>query len=459
MAPGLRKKAQQQVEKRKAILRFLRRQLLNEGRGESCRATESRSVEAAAALERLIRATIEHGTNNSVLLVGAPGSGKKEVLQQVLDRLLEEFNEGGKSATVGVVRLSGLLHSDECGAMREIARQVCATWGLSFLKSASFSTNLRFLREILSELDKGDKTVIFVLDCLDLYTSKQKQGLLYNLLDALQGSQTQAAVVGVSNRHDCVELMEKRARSRFSYRKVVMAAPPAEEGMRVLKDLLCVPEGAPRGLFEGGEADRFNEEVAAMLASAEARAVLDRFFKCNATIHAVEQLVLGLICSMDSAARGSEGETDSGDGSGSGLTLSMLKACCGSMSVTTFMKQALQMPILDLILLVAMQRLEMKGKKSYNFHHIYEEYQQMLAMNATRLANLSFGQEAALESYSRLLDQKFLMLTDTRRYVQQEFRLASLLMMGIDLEETISRHPNCPEVLRQWLFRKNVHTR
>ncbi len=375
------------------------------------------------------------------------------MLQQVLDGLLAEFNEGGKAATVGVVRLSGLLHSDECSAMREIARQVCATWGLSFLKSASFSTNLRFLREILSELDKGDKTVIFVLDCLDLYTSKQKQGLLYNLLDALQGSQTQAAVVGVSNRHDCVELMEKRARSRFSYRKVVMAAPPAEEGMRVLKDLLCVPEGAPRELLEagGGVGGAFNDEVAAMLASAEARAVLDRFFKCNATIHAVEQLVLGLICSMDSASAADDGA--------SGLTLSMLKACCGSMSVTTFMKQALQMPILDLILLVAMQRLEMKGKKSYNFHHIYEEYQQMLAMNATRLANLSFGQEAALESYARLLDQKFLMLTDTRRYVQQEFRLASLLMMGVDLEETISRHPNCPEVLRQWLFRKNVHTR
>jgi hypothetical protein len=122
------------------------------------------------------------------------------------------------------------------------------------------------------------------------------------------------------------------------------------------------------------------------------------------------------------------------------------------------MKQALQMPILDLIMLVAMQRLEVKGKTSYNFHHIYEEYQQMLAMNATRLLKFNFGQEAALESYARLIDQKFLMLMDTRRSVQQEFRLASLLMMGMDLEETISRHPNCPEVLRHWLARKNVHT-
>jgi origin recognition complex subunit 4 len=342
--------------------------------------------------------------------------------------------------------LSGLLHTDECSALREIARQLCDTWGLSFLKSASFSTNLRFLREMLSELDKGHKTVIFVLDSFDLYTIKQKQGLLYNLLDTLQGSHAQAAVIGLSNRHDCVELMEKRARSRFSYRKVVMPAPPAEEGMQILRQLLTVPEDAPD--FHDDESaeeyEAFNESMGKILSSEESKAILDRFFKCNATIHTVEHLVLGLICSMDRAK--------------TMLTPRMLKEACGSMSVTTFMKQALQMPILDLIMLVAMQRLEVKGKTSYNFHHIYEEYQQMLAMNATRLLKFNFGQEAALESYARLIDQKFLMLMDTRRSVQQEFRLASLLMMGMDLEETISRHPNCPEVLRHWLARKNVHT-
>ena len=98
----------------------------------------------------------------------------------------------------------------------------------------------------------------------------------------------------------------------------------------------------------------------------------------------------------------------------------------------------------------------MKEKTSYNFHHIYEEYQHMLSLNSTpSVKKFNFGKEAALESYARLIDQKFLMLMDTRRYVQLEFRLASLLMMGMDLEETISKHPNCPEVLRHWLWRKN----
>ena len=422
------------------ILQVLRRKLLNDDRGRACRQTSSHFKESCAKLDSLIRSTIVHGTNNSVLLVGAPGSAKKEVLDSVLAKLLDEFNEEGKSASVGLVRLSGLLHSDECSALREIARQLCETWSLSFLKSASFSTNLRFLREILSELDKGHKTVIFVLDCLDLYTMKQKQGLLYNLLDTLQGSHAQAAVVGLSSRHDCLELMEKRARSRFSYRKVVMPAPPAEESMRILADLLTLPSQDAEDEDEDGsetildreehaaEIAAFNASIAEMLSSAEAKAVLDRFFKCNATIYTVEHLVLGLICAMD--------------GAGSTLTLQMLKSACGSMSVTTLVKQALQMSVLDLSMLVAMQRLEKKGKAQYNFHHIYKE------VDAIRQGEQRFGQEAALESYVRLVEQKFVETTGENRR-QQEFRPSRLLMMGSEIEMALERHPNCPESLRR----------
>ena len=424
-----------QVTNIRKTLQILRRQLVNEDRGRKIREKLPSSKATYSSLVGIVRSTVE-GSNESVLVVGGSGSSKYEICNSVMSFVRKEY---GKN--VGVVRLNGMLHTDECSALREIARQLCHTWGLSFQKSASFSTNMRFLKHILSELVKSEKTSIFVLESFDLYAMKQKQGLLYNLLDLLQGSHAQAAVIGVSSRHDCVELMEKRARSRFSYKKVVVEAPSAEEGMHVLKELLTVPEDVP-GFAECAEFKEFNRSMAQMLSLAQPKAILDRFFKCNASIYTVEHLVLGLICAMDSAD--------------SMLTLPMLKACCGSMSVTTFMKQALQMPILDLILLIAMQRLEMKEKTSYNFHHIYEEYQHMLSLNSTpSVKKFNFGKEAALESYARLIDQKFLMLMDTRRYVQLEFRLASLLMMGMDLEETISKHPNCPEVLRHWLWRKN----
>jgi origin recognition complex subunit 4 len=57
---------------------------------------------------------------------------------------------------------------------------------------------------------------VFVLEEFDLFATKRsKQTLLYNLLDSLQTSGMQAAVVGLSCRQDVVEMLEKRVKSRF----------------------------------------------------------------------------------------------------------------------------------------------------------------------------------------------------------------------------------------------------
>jgi hypothetical protein len=62
----------------------------------------------------------------------------------------------------------------------------------------------------------ADKAAVFVLEEFDLFASRrQKQTLLYNLLDALQTSGICAGVVGVSVRQDVMELLEKRVKSRF----------------------------------------------------------------------------------------------------------------------------------------------------------------------------------------------------------------------------------------------------
>ena len=71
------------------------------------------------------------------------------------------------------------------------------------------------------------------------------------------------------------------------------------------------------------------------------------------------------------------------DQSGAMLTLPMLEAVCRNAAVTPFRKQVLQMPTLDLIMLVAMQRLEIKGSRNYNFHHIYDEYESMFTLHAS----------------------------------------------------------------------------
>ena len=56
--------------------------------------------------------------------------------------------------------------------------------------------------------------------------------------------------------------------------------------------------------------------------------------------------------------------------------------------------------------------------------------------------------EAALESYLRLVEAKFVEATgDGRR--QQEFRPSRLLMMGSEIQTVMERARNCPESLRR----------
>lgn len=73
----------------------------------------------------------------------------------------------------------------------------------------------------------------------------------------------QAAVLGVTSSHDVKDFMEKRVRSRFSYRKFIIDKPISgwdpqdrNSAVAVLQDMLALPEGEGEG--EGaGFSDRW----------------------------------------------------------------------------------------------------------------------------------------------------------------------------------------------------------
>ncbi|KAI9070479.1 hypothetical protein K1719_047559, partial [Acacia pycnantha] len=72
------------------------------------------------------------------------------------------------------IKLSGLLHSDDNCALKEVARQLCLEHQLQFSKAASFDDNSQFM-------------------C--------KQRLLYSLLDAMQSITSQAVVIPAQRRN------------------------------------------------------------------------------------------------------------------------------------------------------------------------------------------------------------------------------------------------------------------
>ncbi|KAL6186524.1 hypothetical protein ACLB2K_042644 [Fragaria x ananassa] len=85
-------------------------------------------------LKFLVSSSITEGCNNSILLLGPRGSGKIAVLGLVIGDLLQEYPD-----SITVIRLSGLLHSDD-------ADENCAL-------KASFDENSQFLIAMLRLLE------------------------------------------------------------------------------------------------------------------------------------------------------------------------------------------------------------------------------------------------------------------------------------------------------------------
>lgn len=76
-----------------------------------------------------------------------------------------------------------------------------------------------------SSTEQTAKSVIFVLDEFDLFTTHARQTLLYNLFDIAQARKAPIAVLGLTTRIDVVESLEKRVKSRFSHRYVYLSLP------------------------------------------------------------------------------------------------------------------------------------------------------------------------------------------------------------------------------------------
>lgn len=74
----------------------------------------------------------------------------------------------------------------------------------------------------MAESEEGHttKSVVFLLDEFDLFTTHPRQTLLYNLFDIAQARKAPIVVLGLTTRVDVAEALEKRVKSRFSHRYV-----------------------------------------------------------------------------------------------------------------------------------------------------------------------------------------------------------------------------------------------
>ncbi|QDS69759.1 hypothetical protein FKW77_010181 [Venturia effusa] len=179
-----------------------------------------------AKVHQLLEATVTSGESNSMLLIGARGSGKTALINKALLDLSRSQKQH-----FHIVRLNGFIQTDDKLALREIWRQLGREMEIEDEEgttSKSYADTLAMLLALLSHPDeisgdRGDQTaksVLFIMDEFDLFATHPRQTLLYNLLDIAQSRKAPIAVLGLTTRIDVTEALEKRVKSRFSHRYV-----------------------------------------------------------------------------------------------------------------------------------------------------------------------------------------------------------------------------------------------
>ena len=173
---------------------------------------------------RLIEQTVSAGEGNSVLLIGTRGCGKSAIVCKALEEVSREHSQAFYT-----IRLNGFFLTDDRIALREIWRQLGQEMEVEDETSGkNYADTLSKLLALLShstETDNGDsaatqKSLIFIMEEFDQFTSHPRQTLLYNLLDVAQSQKAPIAVIGMTTRIDIAESMEKRVKSRFSHRYI-----------------------------------------------------------------------------------------------------------------------------------------------------------------------------------------------------------------------------------------------
>lgn len=398
--------------------------------------------EAVDFIKENVKSTIEQSFNNSIIVFGAPGSGKTMTVSRVCSQVDAEWNTVPGDPKVGIVRLSGMAFSDEKSAFKEIARQICITLNLEYLKNASFGENIKFLLSILKAMADANKAALFILEDFDLFAQAQKQTFLYCLLDSLQKSNAKAIVVGTTCRHDCLDLLEKRVRSRFSHRTVTLIPPTnaVDEDNGALKTLMSMLT-LPAEVYPDAESARdHNKKVQTAFDEKEVVDVVSRLVESSNSLHVLSDIARKCLLSCSKQGYFSSRHLQNA------IASHMLRHTRG------FEVNISNLCPLDLVVLAAAHKVRKQREDSIlNFEMIHHEFRSYVA-TGSHVDN--YSKVAAMKSFEHLISQGILRYTRRasgplcRR--DRNFAQVSLQITRQELLQGFDGHPYADIRLRDW---------
>jgi len=256
---------------------------LNQPRAESP-LHSSAQAEVMEELVAQLRRTAQGIENSSALLIGPAGVGKFRLLRGALARFgasgenqaRAECGSAGVGKTPGGGRASGgeggaqdlsesefisvhlhpLLIPDDKTALIALAEQLQVSSAVELSRCVSFCDGVRYILHLLrrakpakqleARRESQAQPVCIVLHEFERFAQRPKQTLLYSLYDLLQTAEAQLAVIGLTALCDAPDLLEKRVRSRFSGRMLVVPPLNSVSDVSMLIDsALALPPSMP----------------------------------------------------------------------------------------------------------------------------------------------------------------------------------------------------------------------
>jgi origin recognition complex subunit 4 len=417
------------------------------------------------------------GQNNAALLMGARGCGKTMILNQVIRDLRTKYTALGQSCVY--VHLNGTIQTDDTLAMREIVRQLCDELRIDKDKSrvsrTTFTDNLQFLVEVLGKVQEMKMPVIFILDEFHLFAERGKQTLLYNLSDLLQSSNAQLALVGMTPRLDAYTLLEKRVRSRISYRRILLQSPTdSKRVLSILKSRLLITQNNDNH-DNGSNNDKKgsdDEDVKATTSESDTSFPIDSYndsvcslLKLGGNFEQLlsDQLAFGvsmrwclqLMSRVISKLHPSRPVKP---------TMKAFRAALKHVQTDRALQMMSCCSSLELCMIAAMMHLEAKEIVPYNFEMTFHEYETFRKRSSSQM--LEFSKPVCTKAFERLLEVGVLMRVDHGAALSgatgtaygasmshKHYQSVRLAIAPPDILHAFKSTLQCPGWLRNWAIR------
>ena len=419
-----------------------------------------------------------------------PSKPSKPKQQQQRQQLHQQHGGGGGRASFRErafleVRLNGLVQSDDSSALQEAVSQLSA----GRAKRAPFHANLAWLVGLLREGRRAALPVVFVLDEFDRFAERPKQKLLYNLFDLMQQPNVQMAVVGLTSRLDPVDLLEKRIKSRFSNRQILLLPPTLEQTHASLLRLLSLPTAEPA---HRGYANVSNARVGELLRSPAFRRLSGRAHRWGMSMRYFSRWALAAVAALtfagerdDGAAGvggvgGGGGSGGSGGGSGGGggsssgggagtqqqqqqqqqqgasrdefLRLGHFERAHTLVGPPSFRQVLGGISMPEVCLLIAMKRLEDHEFATYNFQMAYAEYRKFVTGEEGSMSVHNYVKRVGFKAFEHLVDIELLKYVDSGNEMPlPDYRMVVMAIDGQTLLDAVADGTlKCSTEIQRW---------